>query len=211
MDAIALHQAGVAHVVATLGTGFTTGHVEMIATVLGIEDRLVLQELKDAVHDRRKGLKPETLAAARGVFIVSEAESRLLRAVLDSEDVRRAVLEEIDEADLETCRIAEILKAIRDLVVKQEDVTYPRVASLVSDGARDIITRVAALPHPPATLEEGRACLMGLRAARLQRQMGDIQKRLETVGQEEDTDHLLRLKVEIKRRIEALPKASPPS
>ncbi|MGH9749606.1 MAG: DNA primase, partial [Candidatus Polarisedimenticolia bacterium] len=30
MDVIALHQAGVAHVVATLGTGFTTGHVRLL-------------------------------------------------------------------------------------------------------------------------------------------------------------------------------------
>ncbi len=185
------------------------GHVEMIATVLGIEDRLVLQELKDAVRERRKGVKPEALAAARGAWIVSEAESRLLRSVMDSADVRRTVLDEMEEGDLEACRIAEVLKAVRDLVVKGEDVTYPRVASLVSDDARDIITRVAVLPHPPATLEEGRACLMALRAARLQRQMGDIQKRLESVGKAEDTDELLRLKVEIKRRIEALPKGSP--
>src|SRR5207247_5739515 len=30
MDVIALHQAGVTHVVATLGTGFTTGHVRLL-------------------------------------------------------------------------------------------------------------------------------------------------------------------------------------
>ena len=184
------------------------GHVEMIATVLGIEDRLVLQELKDAVHDRRKGLKPEILAAARGSLMVSEAESRLLRSVMDSEDVRRTVLDEMEDGDLETSRIAEVLKAVRDLVVKGDNVTYPRVASMIGDDARDIITRVAALPHPPATLEEGRACLMALRAARLQRQMGDIQKRLESAGKAEETDDLLRLKIELKRRIEALPRAS---
>jgi DNA primase len=184
------------------------GHVEMIATVLGIEDRLVLQELKDAVTERRKGVKPEALVAARGAFIVSEAESRLLRSVMDSEDVRRAVLEEMEAGDMETCRIAEVLSVVRDLVVKGENVNYPRVASLVSDDARDIITRVAALPHPPATLEEGRACLMALRAARLQRQMGDVQKRLESAGKVEETDDLLRLKIELKRRIEALPRAS---
>jgi hypothetical protein len=49
---------------------------------------------------------------------------------------------------------------------------------------------------------------MALRAARLQRQMGDIQKRLESVGKAEETDDLLRLKIELKRRIEALPRAS---
>jgi len=185
------------------------GHVEMIATVLGIEDRLVLQELKDAVRERRKGVKAEALTVARGGFIVSEAESRLLRSVMDSEDVRRTVLDEMEAGDMETCRIAEVMGVVRDLVVKGENVNYPRVASLVSDDARDILTRVAALPHPPATLEEGRACLMALRAARLQRQMGDIQKRLQSAGKAEETDDLLRLKIELKRRIEALPKASP--
>ncbi|OLD63052.1 MAG: DNA primase, partial [Acidobacteria bacterium 13_1_40CM_2_68_5] len=185
------------------------GHVEMIGAVLGIEDRLVLQELQDAVRGRRKSLQPGMVAGARGAWLVSEAESRILRAMLDSRDVRQAMLDELEEDDLEISRIAAIVKVIRDLVVKEEDVTYPRVAALVSDDARDIITRVAALPHPPATLEEGRGCLMALRAARLERQMGDIQKRLETGGKAMEIDELLRRKVELKRRIEALRQASP--
>ncbi len=187
------------------------GHVEMIAGVLGIEDRLVLQEMQDAVRERRKSLQPGMVTGARGAWLVSEAESRILRAMLDSRDVRKAMLDELQADDLEISRIAPIVKVIRDLVVRQEDVTYPRVAALVSDDARDIITRVAALPHPPATLEEGRGCLMALRAARLERQMGDIQKRLETGGKAMEIDELLRRKVELKRRIEALRQASPSS
>jgi DNA primase len=185
------------------------GHVEMIGSVLGIEDRLVLQELKEAVRGRRKSLPAGPLQAARGSWIVSESESRLLRALMDAHDVRSALLAEIEDGDLEISRIAEVVKVIRDLVVKNEDVTYPRVASLVSDEARDIITRAAALPHPPATLDEGRGCVMALRAARLERQMGDIQKRLESGGKAADVDDLLRRKVELKRRIEALRQASP--
>jgi DNA primase len=185
------------------------GHVEMIGSVLGIEDRLVLQELKEAVRERRKSLSAGPLQAARGSWIVSESESRLLRALMDAHDVRSALLAEIEDGDLEISRIAEVVKVIRDLVVKEQDVTYPRVASLVSDQARDIITRAAALPHPPATLDEGRGCVMALRAARLERQMGDIQKRLESGGKAADVDDLLRRKVELKRRIEALRQASP--
>jgi DNA primase len=185
------------------------GYVEMIGSVLGIEDRLVLQELKEAVRGRRKSLSAGPLQGARGSWIVSESESRLLRALMDAQDVRGALLAEIEDGDLEISRIAEVVKVIRDLVVKNEDVTYPRVASLVSDQARDIITRAAALPHPPATLDEGRGCVMALRAARLERQMGDIQKRLESGGKAADVDDLLRRKVELKRRIEALRQASP--
>src|SRR5574341_1206381 len=151
------------------------------------------------------------MAASRSARTVSEAESRLLRSVMDSAEVRRVVLEEMEEEDLETSWIAEVLRAIRDLVVKGENVTYPRVASLVSEDAQDIITRVAAWPHPPATLEEGRGCLMALRAARFERQMGDVQKRLESVDKAGETDELLRKKVELKRRIEALRQPSPTS
>jgi len=103
---------------------------------------------------------------------------------------------------------AEIVKAIRRSVEKGEDVTYPRIGADVSDPARDLLTRIAAASHPPASLEEGRGCLKGLRASRLQRQMGEIQKRLEGGGEAALIDELLRRKVMLKRRIEALRDAS---
>ncbi len=184
------------------------GYVEMLATVFGIEDRLVLQVLKDAVRDRRHELGRGAVEAAGGKRLVSEAESRLLRALLDAPEARRTLLDEIEDEDLERSRIAEVVKATRRLVENGEDVTYPRVAAEISDDARDLLTRIAALPHPPASLEEGRGCLKALRAARFQRQMSDIQKRLESGGGAADTDDLLRRKVALKRRIEALRDAS---
>ncbi len=182
-------------------------YVEMIATVFGIEDQLVLQELKDAVRARRRGVGPAAGSAA-GASGVSEAESRLLRSMMDASEVRKSLLAEIEDDDLERSRIAEIVKTIRSLSENRDEVTYPRVVAHLSDDARDIMTRIAASPHPPATLEEGRGCLMALRAARLQRQMGTIQKRLEAGGDSAETDDLLRRKVSLKRKIEALRQAS---
>jgi hypothetical protein len=98
--------------------------------------------------------------------------------------------------------------AIRRLVENGHEVTYPRVGADVSDAAREILTRIAAAAYPPATLDEGRGCLNGLRAERLQRQMGEIQKRLEGGGQAAEIDDLLRRKVTLKRQIEALRGAS---
>ncbi|HEU4400911.1 MAG TPA: DNA primase [Candidatus Polarisedimenticolia bacterium] len=185
------------------------GHVEMLATVFGIEDRMVLQELNGAVRERRRDLGPAGTAAAAGTRLVSEAESRLLRAVMDDAGVREALLGEIvEEEDLERSRITEVIRAIRRLVEKGDDVTYPRVGADISDAARELLTRIAATPHPPATLEEGRGCLRALRAERFQRQMGDIQKRLERGGEAAVVDELLRNKVTLKRRIEALRDAS---
>ena len=185
------------------------GQVEMLATLFGIEDRLVLQELKEAVRERRKELGARGTVAALGARLVGEAESRLVRAMMDAREVREALLGEIvEDEDLEISRVAEVVRAMRRLVEKGEDVTYPRVGAEISDPARDILTRIAAAPHPPATLEEGRGCLLGLRAERLQRQMGEIQKRLEGGGQAAEIDDLLRRKVMLKRRMEALKDAS---
>ncbi len=185
-------------------------HVELLAGAFGIEDRLVLQELKEAVRERRKELGPRGAAAATGAAarLVSETESRLVRAVMDDREVREAILGEIEEGEIEGSRVAEIVGAIRRLVEKGEDVSYPRIGAEVSDSAREILTRIAAAPHPPATVEEGRGALHGLRAERLLRQMGEIQKRLESGGQTGEIDDLLRRKVDLKRRIEALRGAS---
>ena len=180
------------------------GHVEAIAAVLGIEDRLILQELKEAVRERRKKLNSSAVAPAIAARPVSEAESRLVRALMDSEPTRASILGEIEDGDIERSRVAEIIRAMRRLVKEDRDVTYPVLGAEIGDPARDILTRIAATPHPPATPEEGRACLMALRTTRLQRLMRDIQRQLESEGDGAEVDRLLRRKIQLKRSIETL-------
>jgi DNA primase len=180
------------------------GHVEMLASVFGIEDRLVLQELKEAVRERRKdvgGRAAAALGSARRPE--SEAETGLVRALLDDGGVREALLTEVDEADLSSGRVKDIVRAVRRLAEKGEDVTYPRIGSEIGDDARDVLTWIAAMPHPPMTEEAGRGCLNTLRAARMARQMLDIQKTLESCTPAE-SDDLLRRKLALKKQIEAL-------
>lgn len=176
------------------------GHVEMIATVLGIEDRLVLQELKEAVRGRRREIGP---AATTGGG-VRDVESRLLRTLLDSAEARAALLVELEPEDLEGSPVSGIVGEIRRMVAAGEEVTYPRLVACLGDEAGELMTRAAAMSHPPATVEDGRGCLAALRAARLERQMTAIQKRLESGGSATETDDLLRRKVALKRQIEAL-------
>jgi len=178
------------------------GYVETIATVLGIEDRMVLQELKEAVRGRKHEVGPAAVAAgARGV---GDAEARLLRLLLDAPEVRAVLLDELRPDDLEGSRVAGIVRAIAEMVVAGEEVTYPRLAARLGDEAAGLLTRVAALSHPPATIEDGRGCLTALRASRLERQMSAVQKRLEAGGVAAEIDELLRRKVDLKRQIEAL-------
>jgi DNA primase len=180
------------------------GHVEMLASVFGIEDRLVLQELKEAVRERRKDVGSRATAALSSARRPeSEAEAGLVRALLDDGGVREALLPEVDETDLSSARVRDIVRAVRRLAEKGDDVTYPRIAAEVGDDARDVLTWIAAIPHPPMTEDEGRGCLDTLRAARITRQMTDIQRSLESCSPAE-MDDLLRRKLALKKQIEAL-------
>jgi DNA primase len=182
-----------------------SAQVEMLATVFGIEDRLVLQELKDAVRERKKAVGEAPRPGGPGTRRAeSEAESSLVRALLDDAEVRSALLPQIEEDDLPPGRVLEIIRVVRGLTEEGAEVTYPRVGERLGEEARDALTRIAALPHPGVTVESGRGCLDTLRAALFTRQMTDIQKQLEHSGNAVEINELLHRKLTLKRRIEAL-------
>jgi hypothetical protein len=178
-------------------------HVEMLATVLNIEDRLVLQELKTAVRERRKDIGGRAASSLESRRPESEAEAVLVRAILDDAGVREALLPEVEETDLPSGWVMEIVQAVRRLAATGTDVTYPRIGTEIGDEARETLTRIAALALPRPSLEAGRGCLNTLRAARFTRQMSDIQKQLEHCGASEQ-DELMRRKLGLKKQIEAL-------
>jgi DNA primase len=177
--------------------------VEMLASVFGIEDRLVLQELKEAVRDRRREVGGRAVSALAWKKDGSEAEAGLVRSLLDDGAVRAALLPEVEEADVASGRVLEIVRAVRRLVEAGAEVTYPRVAAEVGDAAREALTRIAAATHPQTTLEGGRGCLRTLRAERLQKQMKEITRSIETAGGGDFAELSLR-KLALKRQIEAL-------
>ncbi|HKQ97217.1 MAG TPA: DNA primase [Candidatus Polarisedimenticolia bacterium] len=178
-------------------------HVEMLASVFSIEDRLVLQELKEAVRERRKDVGGRAVSALATRRPESEAEAGLVRALMDDVEVRRALLGEVDEADLGSPRVREIVRAVKELDGAGEEVTWPRVGAVIGDEARDALTFIAALPHPPVSEEAGRGCLSTLRATRITRQMTEVQRSLMSCSAEEQDD-LLRRKLALKKQIEAL-------
>jgi DNA primase len=184
------------------------GYVELIATVFGIEDRMVLQELKEAVRGRERAVGPRAEAALREGRRLNEAEARLVRSLLDAREVRDVLLAEIEDDDVAECGVVEIVRAVRRQVESGGEVTYPRIGEEISDEARAVLTRIAAMSYPAPNLDDGRGCLMELRARRFQRQMGDIQRRLEAERGAAEIDELLRRKVTLKKQIEALRQAS---
>ena len=179
--------------------------VEMLASVFGIEDRLILQELKDAVRDRKRGVRAPARGAAGGKRGESGPEAYLVRALLDDCAVRQALLPEIDEGQLESASVTEIVQAVRRLEGAGEDVTWPRVGAEVSDGAREALTFIAASPQPAPSVDAGRACLRTLHRGRILKEMAELQKeiqRRQTAG--DSVDELSLRKTALNRQIEAL-------
>jgi len=182
--------------------------VEMLASVFGIEDRLILQELKDAVRDRKRGVRAPAPGTA-GRRRESVPETYLVRALLDDGGVRRALLPEIDEGDLGSSSVKEIVNAVRRLEQAGEDVTWPRIGSDVSDGAREALMVIAAAPQPAPSVEAARACLRTLHRERILKQMAELQKEIQNrQAAGHAADELSLRKHELNRQIEALRGAS---
>jgi DNA primase len=182
--------------------------VEMLASVFGIEDRLILQELKDAVRDRKRGVRAPVPGTA-GRRTESVPETYLVRALLDDGGVRRALLPEIDEGDLGSSSVKEIVNAVRRLEQAGEDVTWPRIGSDVSDGAREALMVIAAAPQPAPSVEAARACLRTLHRERILKQMAELQKEIQNrQAAGHAADELSLRKHELNRQIEALRGAS---
>jgi DNA primase len=180
-------------------------HVEMLASVFGIEDRLVLQELKNAVRDRRRDVRavpPGSLAARRAE---NPSEAYLVRALLDDGQVRKTLLPEIDGEEFGSTNVKEIVNAVRRIEEAGEQVTWPRVGSEVSDVAREALNVIAAAPQPAPSVEAGRACLKSLHRDRILKEMAELQKEIQTrQAAGRAADELSLRKQALNRQIEAL-------
>src|SRR5258706_14775638 len=108
-------------------------HVEMLATVLDIEDKLVLQELKTAVRERRKDIGGRAASSLESRRPESEAEAGLVRALLDDAGVREALLPELEDTDLSSGWVREIVQAVRRLAASGGEVTYPRIGNEIGE------------------------------------------------------------------------------
>jgi DNA primase len=182
--------------------------VEMLASVFGIEDRLVLQELKDAVRDRKRGVRAPAAGTA-GKRTESVPEAYLVRALLDDGAVRRALLPEIDGQEFGSQSVREIVNAVRRLEGAGEEVTWPRIGSEVSDGAREALMVIAAAPQPAPSVDAGRACLRTLHREKILKQMAELQKEIQTrQAAGHAADELSLRKQALNRQIEALRGAS---
>ncbi|HET9480485.1 MAG TPA: DNA primase [Candidatus Polarisedimenticolia bacterium] len=179
-----------------------SGYVNALAERLGIDDALMLAELRDGVA---KGGRPrlparmETTAAR-----VHEVDGRLVRALLEGPDVRAGILAGLDEEDLAGSPVEEIVRAISALAQRGDEVSYSRLSEVLREPARSLLARLAMKPEPGVSREEALRCVESMRLRRLRQERDTLQKMMEKELDAARLDELMRRKFEVSRQIDSL-------
>ena len=191
-----------------------SGYYSRIAEALGIEDDVVLEQLKKALKVGKRALPASAMSssaraggALAGAAVVSDAEWRLVRSLVESEEARHDVLPGMSEEDLVGLATAEILRALGEMHREEREPTAPALLDRLPDGEpRDLLTRIVFRPEPPGSASEAATCLAALRRDRLVADRRRVQKEIDAAKAKGATvpDELLARKMQLSRRIDDL-------
>lgn len=111
---------------------------ELIADRLKIDSNLIREEFKKAANTRQETVSERVMTS---MIAVKPAEKKLLECMLNHANVRRNMLAEITDEDLDGLRTASLFQLLLDFERQGRQVTYPAlVQDLVDqDLARDLL------------------------------------------------------------------------
>ncbi|HEX6853069.1 MAG TPA: DNA primase [Candidatus Polarisedimenticolaceae bacterium] len=171
-----------------------------IAGVLGIEDELVLQELRGALRHGKAAIRHRAEPQAA----VSALESRIVALLLRDPACRDQARKGLDPSELDADRVAPIVQIILDLEGAGASVDPPSVmAALDRDDLRDLVARIAFHDEAEPSDNEFAGCLETLRRRRLRREGRDVARRIQDAAPDA-VDDLLAAKLRLAREIDAL-------
>jgi DNA primase len=170
------------------------GYIGPLAEHAGITDQTVLNELRRHVEIQAHRFQlPSAETSA-----LKPAERDLIRWLIATPE-ESAILEEIEEEDLEGLRTAPILRAMKEIVASGPLVAERLFDRISSDDVRNQLTRILMEPSPLAPRQNPRDCFDQLRRERLEREL----KRLRGQMQIPNDNQLAELN-SLARRIEML-------
>ena len=172
------------------------GYVGPLAEFAGITDGAVLDELRRHVETKAQRFELPAVVASP----VKLAERELIRWILSSPE-DSAVLDEIEEEDLEGLATAPIVRAMKEEKSTGTLSTERLLDRLEPDALRKQLTRIMTEPSPLGPRQSSRDCLNGLRKERWQRRLSRLRAQL---AQGADDDNLTAEILSLARRIETL-------
>ena len=172
------------------------GYVGPLAEHAGITDDTVLDELRRHVETNAQRFKLPAAVTSP----VKLAERELIRWILSGPS-NFAILDEIEEEDLEGLATARILRAMKEEKQAGTLSTERLLDRLSPDALRAQLTRILSEPSPLGPRQSARDCLNGLRKERWQRQLSRLRAKLSAGA---DDDNLTAEILSLARRIETL-------
>jgi len=174
------------------------GYVGPLAEYAAITDGAVLDELERHVETKAQRFKLPVVEASP----VKLAERELIRWILSSPE-DSAILDELEEEDLEGLATAPILRMMKEQKKTDELSSEALLDRLSPDALRTQMTRILSEPSPLGPRQSARDCLNGLRKERWKRKLSRLRAKLASGA---DDDNLTAEILSLARRIETLGK-----
>lgn len=181
-----------------------SGYVNLLAERLRIDDETMLAEIRDAVVKGPRRAAPAAPAVSGSIARVGEAEGRLVRALLESPDIRQEVLGRLSDDDISGSAVAEIVRAVQGMSRSESELSYTLLHEVLREPARSLLARLAMRPEPVVSRDEALRCAESMRLRRLRTERDRLQKEMEREADVARLDDLMRRKVEVSREIDAL-------
>jgi len=168
-----------------------------IASELRVDEPVLREALRRAAIERRSEVKPkpELLASP-----VTPAERRLIQMLVEAEGFRERLAHEIAPSGLhrglETEKIFEMLVTHNE---SRESVDATTLGAALEEKDRRLLFEILFEESAEATWDEAESCLAVLRSRLIERELSELQEKIETTANPTDPRELARL---LARRLE---------
>ena len=178
---------------------------DRIAHKARIAEDVVRSEIRKAAVARRTTVGTAELLSLGGL---KDAEKALIWWLMNRPDEALGILDEIDEADLETLATREVFQVARTLHKQSPELLPSTLIQRLSTMDVQLVTRIATGKAPPATSVTH--CVRALKALRFDRERAAIQREIDRLQQlgapqhGDEIEHLWQRKKDLLHRIEEL-------
>ncbi|MBI1748721.1 MAG: DNA primase [Acidobacteria bacterium] len=175
-----------------------------IAQRIGLEDEVILAELKKAVAGQRLKIEADKLARSE----IKPAEANLLRTLMEDPTLCQSLWPQIQEDDFTGLRTEKIFHVVLDLYRRREEVNYSNLKRGLADEDLQLLAKVYFEEQAYAkTATEAASYLSAIRRLRLELLMKAIQEQIVQAEREQNEEKLLQYyqeKREITQQLYAL-------
>ncbi len=164
---------------------------------LGIDERLLREELRRAAVERRGEMKlrPE-VKEMLDRSAVKPAERRLLQILLENEDIRADVLKELEDDSIHKgAGLERVFDEVLTMARAGEALSFQALSERAPEGERRLLYELAFETGAEAagSLDEARSCLRAMQRRKLESELRALQQQIKQAEQEKKAKELREL------------------